>query len=95
VRYLESDGRLLVSGTGSGSRRDPDWFRNLRAAKEAEVQVGSRRLRVRQHELVGEERQAAWKDVVLSQAPEVARYARRAGRTIPVALLEPIEDRYS
>jgi hypothetical protein len=28
---------------------------------------------------------------VLAQAPEVEKYARRAGRTIPVALLQPAE----
>ena len=55
VRYLDSDDGFIVWGTGSGSPRDPDWFRNLRA-------------------------------------PEVAKYARRAGRAIPVAVLEPIED---
>jgi hypothetical protein len=30
-----------------------------------------------------------WNEVVLAQAPEVAKFARRAGRTIPVAILEP------
>mgnify|MGYP006139225931 CR=1 FL=1 len=29
----------IVWGTGSGSPRDPDWFRNLRAADVAEVQA--------------------------------------------------------
>ena len=29
-----------------------------------------------------------WQDTVLAQAPEVAKYARKAGRTIPVAVLE-------
>jgi hypothetical protein len=31
-----------------------------------------------------------WRDVVLAQAPEVEKYARKAGRTIPVAVLEPV-----
>jgi F420H(2)-dependent quinone reductase len=39
VRYLDSAGGYVVWGTGSGSRRDPDWFRNLRAATEADVQI--------------------------------------------------------
>ena len=30
-------------------------------------------------------------DVVLAEATEVAKYAKRAGRVIPVAVLEPIE----
>jgi hypothetical protein len=31
-----------------------------------------------------------WKDVILAEAPEVEKYARRAGRVIPVAVLEPL-----
>jgi deazaflavin-dependent oxidoreductase (nitroreductase family) len=90
VRYLERDGAMVVWGTGSGSKQDPDWFRNLRAVPEAGVQVRDRQLRVRVRELVGAERDAVWKVVILAEAPEVEKYARRARRVIPVALLEPL-----
>jgi hypothetical protein len=53
----------------------------------ADVQVGASRLTARPRELLGEERDRTWNEVVLAQAPEVAKYARRAGRTIPVAVL--------
>jgi deazaflavin-dependent oxidoreductase (nitroreductase family) len=92
VRYLDSDEGFVVWGTGAGSPRDPDWFRNLRAASAADVQVGSRRLQVQPRELLDAERDAVWNDVVLAQAPGVAKYARRAGRVIPVAVLEPTKD---
>ena len=42
VRYLDTPEGLLVWGTASGARSDPDWFRNLRKAKVAEVQLGRR-----------------------------------------------------
>lgn len=90
VRYLETPAGLVVWGTGSGSRHDPDWFQNLRHVSTAQVQVRARRLDVRPRELLGEEREVMWRDVILVRAPGVARYARKAGRTIPVALLEPI-----
>lgn len=90
VRYLDVDGGYLVWGTGSGSPRDPDWFRNLRAAEVADVQIRARRFQARPRELVGEQRDVMWNEVVLAQAPAVAKFARRAGRTIPVAVLEPI-----
>lgn len=89
VRYLDVPGGYLVWGTASGAPRDPDWFRNLRASEEAEVQVRSRTVHVRRRELLGEERDEAWRDVVLEQVPGVARYERKAGRTIPVAVLTP------
>lgn len=88
VRYLQTPEGFVVWGTGSGSPRDPDWFQNLRTASVADVQVGARRLTARPRELLGEERDRTWNEVVLAQAPEVAKYARRAGRTIPVAILE-------
>ena len=91
VRYLDTPEGFLVWGTASGAPSDPDWFRNLRKAKVADVQVGAKTLRARPHELLAEERDTAWRDVVLAQAPEVEKYSQRAGRTIPVALLEPID----
>jgi deazaflavin-dependent oxidoreductase (nitroreductase family) len=91
VRFLESAAGIVVWGTGSGSTRDPDWFENLRAADVAGIQVRDRRVQVRPHELVGAARDAVWTDVILAQAPEVARYAVKARRVIPVAVLEPLE----
>jgi len=91
VRYLETSAGFVVWGTGSGSRKDPDWFQNLRMAPTARVQVQERQLVVRPHELHGEERDAMWSDLIEAQAPGVSRYARKAGRTIPVAVLEPVQ----
>jgi deazaflavin-dependent oxidoreductase (nitroreductase family) len=91
VRYLETADGLLVWGTASGAPRDPDWFRNLRKAKTADVQIGAKTLQVRPRELLGEERDAAWLGIVLAQAPDVEKYARKAGRTIPVAVLQPVQ----
>jgi len=90
VRYLETPAGLVVWGTGSGSRRDPDWFQNLRSAETAQVQIRKRQLEVRPRELHGEERDAMWRDTIVAQAPAVSRYADKAGRTIPVAVLEPV-----
>lgn len=91
VRFLETADGFVVWGTGAGSPRDPDWFRNLRKSKLADIQVKAERVQVRSQELLGSERDKVWKDVVLAQAPGVAKYARKAGRTIPVAVLEPVE----
>jgi deazaflavin-dependent oxidoreductase (nitroreductase family) len=91
VRYLDTPEGFLVWGTASGAPSDPDWFRNLRKVKVADLQVGAKTLRVRPRELLAGERDSAWQDVVLAQAPEVEKYAQRARRTIPVALLEPID----
>jgi deazaflavin-dependent oxidoreductase (nitroreductase family) len=90
VRYLETPAGFLVWGTGAGSRRDPDWILNLRQAPTSQVQIRDRELVVRPRELHGEARDVMWRDTILAEAPEVVKYERKAGRVIPVALLEPV-----
>lgn len=87
VQYLDTPAGLLVWGTGAGSPRDPDWFQNLRHAPTAQVRVREQTFPVRPRELLGEERDAMWRDVIVAQLPAVERYARKACRTIPVAVL--------
>jgi len=91
VRYLETPDGLVVWGTGSGSRQDPDWFRNLRAAETTDVQIGAKHSLMHPRELTGPERHTVWANVILREDPGIGRYATKAKRTIPVALLEPVE----
>ncbi|RZU18874.1 deazaflavin-dependent oxidoreductase (nitroreductase family) [Kribbella rubisoli] len=91
VRYLETADGLLVWGTGSGSRHDPDWFCNLRAADSTDVQIGAEHTQMRMRELTGAERGTIWTDVILREDPGIGRFATKARRTIPVAVLEPLE----
>ena len=86
MSYVETPDGLLVWGSASGAPSDPDWFRNLRASERAEIQVGDLVKTVAPRELLGAEREAAWR-IVLARRPGVARYERKAGRTIPVAVL--------
>ena len=90
VRALRRQEGYLVWGTASGAPRDPDWFRNLRAAGETELQVRSRSRHAWARELLGDERDEAWENAILTALPGVAKYARKAGRTIPVAILTPL-----
>lgn len=91
VRYLEVPEGLVVWGTGSGSRQVPDWFKNLRHADVIDVQIKARHFSAVARELRGAERDAMWRDTVLANVPEVEKYARKAGRVIPVAVLTPVE----
>jgi deazaflavin-dependent oxidoreductase (nitroreductase family) len=91
VRFLEHDGGYLVWGSGSGSATEPDWFRNLRKAERARIEIGTSVADVRPEVLAGAERDRVWRDVVLAEVPGVAKYERKAGRTIPVAVLRPVE----
>ena len=67
-------------------------MQNLRQAATAQVQVRERVFAVKPRELQGEARDAMWRDTILAEAPEVAKYEQKAGRTIPVVILEPEDD---
>lgn len=93
VACLEHDAGYLVIGSGSGSKRDPQWFRNLEAAGTARVQVRERRFDIDAHIIRGAERDELWQGVVLPRAPHYGKYQRKLARVIPLALLsrQPIE----
>jgi deazaflavin-dependent oxidoreductase (nitroreductase family) len=89
VGYFEHEGGYLVVGSAGGLPQDPQWFRNLRAAARAEIQVGRKVLSVSVRELVGAERDAAWTDVVLVRCPPFGKYEQKTTRKMPLALLIP------
>ena len=94
---IELNGDLLFAGTESMVRElsglddDVDFvILDLRRVDEADIQVRADHRRVKVTVLDGAKHDDVWKNVVLAEAPEVEKYERRAGRTIPVARLEPI-----
>ncbi|GAB3076669.1 nitroreductase family deazaflavin-dependent oxidoreductase [Pedococcus soli] len=89
VGYFEHEGGYLVVGSAGGMPQDPQWFRNLRAAGRAEVQRGRATEAVTVRELTGDERDAAWRDVVLVRCPPFGKYELKTSRTMPLALLTP------
>lgn len=89
--HRDEDGSLLVVGGAGGQARVPDWVANLRADPRGAVTLDRRRSAVTAVELVGDEHAAAWPR--LEQVwPQIASYARRAGRPVPVFRLVPTEE---
>ena len=80
-------GGLLVVGSGSASPTEPDWFRNLRKASQAEVQVGTQKYAAAIRVLTGAERDSAFHDIVVAQVPQYGTYEAKCGRPMPVAVL--------
>jgi F420H(2)-dependent quinone reductase len=89
VVYLDSGGRYVVSGTAAGSRTEPQWFRNLRHAERAVVQVGPRQVRVTVAIAAPAERDILWEQLV-ARAPSFAGYQTRTDREMPMAVLTPV-----
>ena len=88
VYMPDGDAFVLVAAKG-GHPAHPAWLHNLRAHPDTEVQVGTRRLRVRAREASPDERRRLW-----PRAVEYNRYwrqyQRRTAREIPLVLLEPV-----
>ena len=78
----------MVVGSNAGDARDPSWWTNLKANPEAWVQVGRERVRVRARAASEAEAQRLWPRVIDAYA-SFASYRARAGRPIPLVLLEP------
>ncbi len=87
--YLAEGGSWLVCGSAGGMPQEPQWFRNLRAAQRAEVEVDGVRTEVQVTVLAGEERDAAWRRLLVV-GPFFAQYQAKVDRVIPLALLTPL-----
>lgn len=88
LAYELVDGALVVVGGAGGQTALPDWVANLRAEPRVEVTRERRSTPMRARELHGDERTAMWA-VVVERIAAIAAYERRAGRPIPVVVLEP------
>jgi deazaflavin-dependent oxidoreductase (nitroreductase family) len=91
IMRVERDGVYAAIASYAGNQRNPQWYHNLLAHPEAELQDGAEVRRVRARELSGAEKQRWW-DIADALNPNYARYRASSGRDIPVLALEPTEE---
>lgn len=84
--YTIYGSEIVVMGSAAGSQQDPNWSRNLRAADEAQIQIGGQAFQVTWRLSEGEERQKIWEYAVTTHPP-FNDYQARTDRQIPVILL--------
>ena len=87
--FPRSDGRFAIVASNGGARTNPDWYYNLKARPEINVEFGTETFAVAVRELEGDEREKAWENIV-SAEPGVVQTQYRTTRTIPVLLLTRI-----
>jgi deazaflavin-dependent oxidoreductase (nitroreductase family) len=81
------DGKaVIIVGSFAGNAKHPEWFQNLSADPNVEVQIGFRKHRIRAEIATGETRQEIWAEVT-AREPMYADYQRVTDRTIPVVIL--------
>jgi deazaflavin-dependent oxidoreductase (nitroreductase family) len=83
------EGGYIVVASKGGAPQHPDWYRNLVAHPEVEVQVGTKKLKARARTATGDERARLWQKA-LQFWPPYADYQKKTGREIPVVVLDPI-----
>ena len=88
---VEHDGRYAVVASRGGAPEHPQWYWNLLANPQVELQDGQDKRDFLARELGGTERDEWWARSVAAYPPYVD-YQQRTDRIIPVFVLEPVED---
>jgi deazaflavin-dependent oxidoreductase (nitroreductase family) len=83
VTFPQGEGRYVIIASKAGAPTNPDWYHNLKAHPDVDVEVGTETFPVKVVELEGAERDAVWADVKAA-SPGFAEYERKTTRTIPV-----------
>lgn len=85
----EQPGTIYVFASKAGAPTNPDWYRNLVAAGQGEVEVGVETYPITVRDLAGEERDRVYAEQA-RRYPGFADYAAKTAgiRTIPVLALD-------
>src|SRR4051794_15991781 len=87
VAAQDGDSLVIIASRG-GDTRNPGWYYNLKANPNVAAVFGRASRRYNAREVDGEERERLW-SLAADQYPGYDTYAQRAGRRIPVIVLEP------
>jgi deazaflavin-dependent oxidoreductase (nitroreductase family) len=88
MMYLRDGDRYLVFASKGGADTNPDWYYNLKAHPDAQIEVGDETIEVHATEITGPERDRFYSRQA-SLYPGFAGYQSRTKRTIPVIALTP------
>jgi len=91
VCYEQSDGSLAVIASNGGAPKHPQWYKNLKAHPQVDVEFGPEIFKVAVRQLEGSERDAVWTDA-LRTASQLREIQEKTSRQIPVLLLTRITD---
>jgi deazaflavin-dependent oxidoreductase (nitroreductase family) len=85
---IHDENRVVLIASKGGDTRDPQWYRNLVANPDVEITMEGKTRAMRARTASPEERAALWPDAVAAYKG-YAGYQKKAGREIPVVILEP------
>ena len=88
LQYVEDGKNVAVIASKGGYSKNPGWYYNLKVHPETTIQVGSEHRAVHAREARPGERERLWDMAVKIYSP-YEDYRARAGREIPLVVLEP------
>jgi deazaflavin-dependent oxidoreductase (nitroreductase family) len=88
LAFLQQDNRIYIVGSAAGSESHPAWYFNLLANPDITYELGDDPVDASASLLEGEDRAAAWTDIVAA-LPFFGDYQTRVSREIPVFVLTP------
>jgi deazaflavin-dependent oxidoreductase (nitroreductase family) len=87
VMKVERDGKYVAIASKGGAPDNPEWYHNLVAHPEVEVQDGPEKHTYSVRLLTGDER-TEWWEYSVATWPTYGEYQKKTDREIPVFLLE-------
>ena len=88
MMYQAVGDAFAVFASKAGADTNPDWYHNLRAHRQARIEVGDEVLEVTARVLDAHEREPIWEEQKV-RYPGFADYETKTDRVIPVVVLEP------
>ena len=86
VMYLKDGERLLVFASKGGADTNPDWYFNLKAHPDFQIEIGDEMVEVHAEEVTRSERDALYNRQA-DLYPRFGDYQRKTKRIIPVIAL--------
>jgi deazaflavin-dependent oxidoreductase (nitroreductase family) len=88
LAYRRDGDNYVVFASKGGAPDNPDWYHNLRANPDVEIEVGTDTHKATARVAEGDERERLWA-AQMTDVPAFASYEGKTNRQIPVVVLEP------
>jgi deazaflavin-dependent oxidoreductase (nitroreductase family) len=88
LAYLAQDGRYFIFASKAGAPTNPDWYHNLKANPDVQIEVGANTIDVTATEVTGPDRDRLFSAQVQA-SPQFGEYQKNTDRIIPVVALTP------
>jgi deazaflavin-dependent oxidoreductase (nitroreductase family) len=88
LAYLPDDGRYVIFASKAGAPTNPDWYHNLKANPNVQIEVGTNTFDALASEATGDERDRLYAEQK-QRVSSFSDYEQKTDRLIPVIVLTP------